>query len=354
MLKRKKILFSLMVVGLILTVWTLPSMAGFYDGKTITIIANSNPGSGLDLNCRFFAQNWQKHFPGKTKLIVKNMGAGMKGLNFVYEKARPDGLTVYYGGFNPMGVLTGQPGIRFKLEELDYIGGANGFFFTIARTDTVSNPSDIRKAKKIVIGGINPAISLDAISQMSLDLLGVDYRYVTGFRGMPKIKTALLANEIQLSSSGYAGYRNFFRDTSLKSGELTIMWYHPMSDEKGINPFPGARPFVDVYKELTGKELSGPLAEAYQYLTDLVFRLVNNVLTPPGTPAEAVAELRRTFKSTIDDEAFQEAWEKQYDTRFIWIDGKTGQKKMNAYKQVSPEAVDLFVKYKLRGVKRGK
>ncbi|MBW1902806.1 MAG: hypothetical protein JRJ20_14430, partial [Deltaproteobacteria bacterium] len=81
MLSRKKILFYLMAVSLILTVWTLPSLAGYYDGKTITIIANSNPGSGLDLNCRFFAQNWEKHFPGKTKVIVKNMPGGSKALN---------------------------------------------------------------------------------------------------------------------------------------------------------------------------------------------------------------------------------------------------------------------------------
>jgi len=362
MLNRKKILFSLMVVGFLSTVWALPSMAGYYDGKTITVILGGNAGSGLDLNCRFFTQHWEKHFPGKTKLIVKNMpgGGAVKGFNFIYEKARPDGMTVTYGNPNFMGVLTGQPGIRYKIEELGFIGGANGSFVTLVRTDKCPKPTDIDNVTDLVVGGINPSLTLDTVSQLSLDLLGVKYRYVTGFRGMPKIKTALLSNEIHFSTTGYAGYRNFFKDTSLKSGELTMIWAHPMFDSNGnpikTNVFPGARPFVEVYKELRGEELSGSLYESYKFLTNFAWRFVNNVFTPPGTPAEAVSELRRTFKATFEDPAFQAAWEKQYGVQFTWIDGETGQEIVNTYRQISPEAVDNLVKYKVRGVKskRGK
>ena len=351
MFSRKK-LFCFIVICLTLTAWVQASWAGYYDGKTISIVSATNPGSGADLNCRFMAQHWEKHFPGKTKLIVKNMKGGSKGLNYVYEKAKPDGMTIYNGSYNPMGVLTGQPGLRYKIEDLIYIGGANGYFFAMTRTDACSNPSDILKSKKLVAGGINPSLTIDIASQLSLDLLGVDYRYVTGFRGMPKIKTALLANEVQFTTSGYAGYRNFFRDTSLKSGDLTIMWYHPTSDEKGSNPFPGARSFVDVYKEITGKKLSGTKAEAYYYLRDQIWQMVNNIIAPPGTPSKAVAELRKTFKAMFEDEAFQKDWEKRYDTRFEWIDGETGDKLMKNYKQVSPEAVELFVDYKLQRKKK--
>jgi len=366
MLSRNKFLFYLIVVGslfyfiavgLILTVWALPSNADYYDGKTITVLMGGTAGSGLDINARFFSKSWEKHFPGKTKLIVKNMpgAGGAKALNYLYRKARPDGLTVYYGIWNPMGIVTNQPGIRYKIEELKSVGASKGYFVSLVRADVSATPTEIVTVKKLKIGGINPTLGMDNVSQMSLDMLGVKYRYVSGYRGMPKIKTALLTGEVDFATTGYAGYRNFFKDTSLKSGKLIMTWYHPSFDQDGnpvkSNIFPGVKSFIEVYESLRGGKPSGPLFEAYRYITNLNFKMINNVIAPPNTREDALAILRKTYRATYKDPAFQESWEKQYGARFSWMDGEAGQKLFNAYKDISPEAVEILKKYKTVGLR---
>jgi len=355
MFGRNKVLFCLIAVGLTLTAWTLPSNADYYDGKTITVLVGGNAGSGLDLNCRFFAQSWEKHFSGKTRLIVKNMpgAGGAKALNYLYKKGRPDGLTVYYGIWNPMGIVTDQLRIRYKIDELNSVGAANGYFVSLVRSDVSATPADIVAAKGLKIGGINPTLGMDNVSQMSLDMLGVKYRYVSGYRGMPKVKVALLSGEVNFATTGYAGYRNFFKDTSLKSGKLIMPWYHPSFDQDG-NPvktdvFPGVKSFVEVYESLRGEKPSGLLFEAYKYVTN--FKMINNVIAPPKTPEEPLADLRKIFRATYEDPAFQDGWEERYGVRFLWIDGETGQKLFADHKQISPEAVEVLKKYKMKGIR---
>ena len=357
MLRKKKFLFYLMAISFILTIWALPSNANYYDGKTITILMGGNAGSGLDLNCRFFVEHWEKKFPGKTKLIVKNMpgAGGAKALNYLYEKGRPDGMMVYYGIWNPMGIVTGQPGLRYKIAELKSVGAANGFFVSLIRSDVSATPADIVTAKNLKVGGINPTLGMDNVSQMSLDLLGAKFRYVSGYRGMPKVKVALLSGEVNFATTGYAGYRNFFKDTSIKSGKLIMPWHHPSFDKDGnpikSNVFPGVKPFVEVYEELKGEKPSGPLFEAYKYVTNLNFKMINNVIAPPKIPAEALADLRKTFKATYEDLSFQEDWEERYGIRFLWMDGETGQKAFADHNQISPEAVEVLKKYKMKGIR---
>ena len=85
---------SAAVLGLVAA---MPAVAkDYYAGKTLTMLVPNSAGSGLDLIIRSFAKHFTGHIPGKPTIIVKNMpgGGSTRLLNYLYSKAKPDGLTI--------------------------------------------------------------------------------------------------------------------------------------------------------------------------------------------------------------------------------------------------------------------
>ena len=129
----------------------------FYEGKTITVIVGASAGSGGDVSARTFMAGLAEQIPGGPNIIVRNMegAGGAVALNFTYEKADPDGLTFYYGNWDPMAVLAGGEGIRFVPEEFGAIGSAANERGTVVRTDAgegIAGPADIANVKGLRVG----------------------------------------------------------------------------------------------------------------------------------------------------------------------------------------------------------
>ena len=69
--------------------------AEFYKDKRLRIIVPFSPGGGFDIYSRLIASHMGKHIPGNPTFIVQNMpgGGGIIGPTYVYNVAKPDGLT---------------------------------------------------------------------------------------------------------------------------------------------------------------------------------------------------------------------------------------------------------------------
>ena len=74
-----------------------PVMSQFYQGKTITVVVPSGAGGGLTRSARLFIKFMSSHIAGSPKMVIKNIPGGVKGHNFIAEKARPDGKTILWG-----------------------------------------------------------------------------------------------------------------------------------------------------------------------------------------------------------------------------------------------------------------
>ncbi|MDA0241495.1 MAG: hypothetical protein O3A84_15925, partial [Proteobacteria bacterium] len=128
----------------------MPTQAQTYAGKNITLLIGYGAGSGVTSAARSFAPFWEKHIPGKPTIVVKNMpgGGGVKAQNFIYEKARPDGLTIYWGPVAMIGQLIKSPGVRAKYQEFEFIGGTGRTLVAYLRKASVpgyQEPKDIVK-----------------------------------------------------------------------------------------------------------------------------------------------------------------------------------------------------------------
>ena len=310
-----------LVAGFIVLVAGFDARAkDYFEGKTITVLSPVPGGSGLDRLTRAFVRHWPRHIAGEPNMIVKNMpgGGGAKPLNFLYERARPDGLTLYMGPWSAPGIVVGMPGLRYTPEKFVMMGAGGLDRVTLMRTDVapgIGKPADVMKSPGFNVGGRRADRMLDFLGNLAFEMIGAKYRFVGGYRGMAKIRPAFMSNEVQAANSGSIGYYVFFKDTMLKDGSAIALWSHPNFDKDG-NPvkavsFPGVPSFEEVYREVHGKTPSGPLWKTYKWYSQVLGNTTFTVFAPPGTPAEPTAVLRASYQATARDPAYYEPEKKR-------------------------------------------
>jgi putative tricarboxylic transport membrane protein len=323
--------------------------AAFYDGKNVTVIVNAGAGGGLTRTGRLFMATMKKHLGTNTNMVIKNIagGGGVKGLNFLAEKAKPDGLTVLWGPANQMAKLLNLPGVRFDPKELQIIGAGAISYVSIARADAgdgLKTPADLLKVKRLIVGGRGTTDGLGMFARLPLDVLGVKYRYVPGYTSQPKLNAAIRSREIQSLTTGHPGYVAFYENTILKSGEAVALYYHSPVDRSGepqrMSYYPaGLKNFLDFYRDANGgKDPSGPMWEAYKWFSTYGTRSLG-LYAPKGTDAAKVAALRAAFAKTVADREFVDAYVKRLKATPNFLVGKDAEFLLADYDKVSPAAV---------------
>ena len=326
------------------------SQAGpYYDGKNVTVIVNAGAGGGLTRSGRLFTKAMQKYLGKDTNMIIKNLpgGGGVKGMNFLAEKAKPDGLTVLWGTSQQMAQLLKLPGVRFDLAKMVVIGAGASSYVTIARSDFppgLKTASDLLKVKRMIVGGRGTTDGLGLWARLPLKIMGINYRYVPGYRGQPKLNAAIRSKEIGLLGTGSTGYFAFYENTILKSGEGIALYYHSNLKPDGKFSNPGVFPakllhFSDFYRKTHGgKSPSGPLWEAYKWLSKFNSRPFG-MYTRKSVPADRVAELRAAFKKTLSDKGFIAGWRKAQKLDPNFGVGKEVNWVLREFRNISPQAL---------------
>lgn len=69
-------------------------VAGYFEGKTIRLVANSNPGGGTDAQGRFMATFMSEWIPGNPRIIVSNQPNKDGEYDFASEDAPKDGTYI--------------------------------------------------------------------------------------------------------------------------------------------------------------------------------------------------------------------------------------------------------------------
>ncbi len=360
MQKSKTLLLAAGAVGMMAA--AAPTHAGFYDGKDVTVIINSGAGGGLTRAGRLFTTTMRKHLGKGTNMVIKNIpgAGGVKGMNFVAEKAKPDGLTVMWGTAQQIAQLLKLPGVRFDLAKFAVVGAGTSEYMTLARADFkpgIKNATDLMKVKKMIVGGRGASDGLGLWSRVSLDVLGVPYRYVPGYKGQPKMNAAIRAKEIGLLSTGSTGYFAFYKDTILKNGEATALYYHSPLGPDGKFSDPGIygkmKHFSEYYKDTHGGKLpSGPLWEAYTWMSKFNSRPMG-MYTLKAVDGAKLAELRTAFGKTAKDPVFVAGWEKAQKKKPDFGVGEEVSWLLTEFLNISPEAKAGLKKLTARKKKKG-
>ena len=327
------------------TAFALPANAqqNYFQGKTINVIVPSGGGSGLDVMARTVVNSWKKHIPGSPTVVIKNQPSGRGGgtLNFVYEKGKPDGLTISWGPLGFVEVVNKKKGTRHVPEKMGYVGGFNNPRFVFVRSDIapgVKKPADIVKPSKVfATGGRVPGSVPDLLANLTLELIGAKNRFISGYRGGSKIMKAVLANEIQGGAGSFPLYVRL--GPSIKQGKVVPLWYHPTFKDDGtpikIGAMPDVPAFTDVYREVHGKMPSGPAYETYKWFMNNMVSVSFALVTAPNTPDSILADLRTGFTKMVADPAFAASQKKQ-GVALEAISTEDGLKVLANYRNVPP------------------
>ena len=367
MLNLKYVIAGAVVAGLGLSAWGDGAHAQFYKGKTINVIIAAGAGGGLTRTAQVFLPALSRNLPGNPKIVIRNI-PGARGNNTFARSSKNDGLNLFWGPQIFGNVITNAPGTLYDPAKFEVIGTGNSTFVSLIRADVgsgIKKDTDIKKANNIAVGGIRPGGLLDMLSRLSMDSLGIKYKYVTGYRNQPKMKQAIMSGEIQALTTGHPGYRVFYQNDLLKKGSHTALFYHsPLSVKTGeplrTNRYPGIRHYIEVYKDVTGKEPSGAEWEAYKWLS--TYELWPYwIVAPEGTPKNLVAALRKAHAAVPNDSTFRQQWGKAFVDFPNFITGSEADEIVKNFKNISPGALAVIKRavtpgkgYKPRAKKKGK
>jgi tripartite-type tricarboxylate transporter receptor subunit TctC len=283
----------------------------FYKGKTLTVLINFAAGGPTDIEGRLFAKHIVKHIDGNPTLIVQNKdgAAGMVGAAYLGEVGPRDGTMVGYLTGMAWSYVIDPAAYRVDVRDYAYIGYIPGTTVYYMRTDVppgMKQPADIMKAQGLVMGGLGVDSAKDLLQRLTFDMLGLQYRYVTGYRSSNTARLAVLNGEINMHSESQPAYFGVIEPTLVKTGKLMPLWYDPDSDGKTVGPYKvmehtSILPYDAFYKSVKGAPPSGPLWQAYMTSLSVNGRLQRIVAMPPGSPPAAVAAMRKAVAALNDD-----------------------------------------------------
>jgi tripartite-type tricarboxylate transporter receptor subunit TctC len=286
----------------------------FYKGKRLTLLINFAAGGPTDIEGRLFAKYLAKHLDGQPQLIVQNMdgAGGVIGAQYIGEVAPKDGTFVGYLSGTSWIYVSDPERWRVDFKAYEFVAYQPGTTVHFVRTDVAPGmhvPTDIVKAQGLIAGGLSIDTSKDLRLRLGLDMLGVPFKYVTGYRSSPPARLALQRGEINMFSESPPSYRAVVEPDLVKTGKAIPVWWDdvdiddppkPQKQMEGLT-IPS---FPQLYRRIKGKPPSGQLWDAYKTLYDVNSTLQRMIVLAPGAPRAAYDALKLAIERVNEDKNF--------------------------------------------------
>ncbi|MGH6676053.1 MAG: hypothetical protein ACRECE_07525, partial [Xanthobacteraceae bacterium] len=266
----------------------------FYKGKTLTLLINFAVGGPADVEGRLFAKYIGRHIAGHPNVVVQNMdgAGGVVGAKYLGAVAPKDGTIVGY--FTGTGFMDALDPSRFDpaFESYGFVAIQGGATVTYVRTDVppgLKTASDIVKAQGLVAGGLSADSSKDVRLRLAMDLLGLKYKYVTGYRSSAPARLAFERGEINVFAESAPSYRSIVMPDLVDRGRAIPLWYdssdsaHPSPQMAGLPILP----FDALYRKLKGAPPSSALWDNYRAINTIDSVMLRTICFPPGAPKTA-------------------------------------------------------------------
>ncbi len=294
--------FAMLMIGIFLVVGVPGKVLAdeFYKGKMIRFVLGFSPGGGYDTYTRAIARHFSKHVPGNPTIIVENRtGAGsMIAANYVYKKAKPDGLTVgIWSSDLVLRQALGQKGIQFDPKKVNWIGtptkdtpicGVMGF-------TGLKTFDDVLKRKKPLRVGSTGSGTTDGLPRNLNKTLGKTFEIITGYRGTSTIRLALQRRELEGICFTWESMRVTARSMLDAEGDDKLI---PFIIHRRWND-PEVRDLPIVTEVIKGKDN----LDTYKAWVS-VYEFFRPFSTSPGVPNDRLEILRKAFKATLEDPVF--------------------------------------------------
>ena len=317
MTKRIRALIAAAIAGAALA--PTSAAAQFYKDKTLTLLINYGAGGNADTEARVYQKYLSKYIPGNPAIIIQNApgAGGINAINLLglgIGGAKPDGYTMSYFTISATDIIVDNPALKVPVVDFQIVAGARGWNVAYGRKDIppgINKPSDLVKAKSIFAGGYSRSSSHDTRLRLSLEVLGLPYKMVTGFPATADINKAMIQGEVNFSGSSLPGYQTQVIPQIINPGIGIPFWQFPVVGPNG-KPVgnagltkAGIPIFDEVYRDAFGKDPSGPKYDALLMMNDIGTKLQRGMMFPKGAPREALDTMRKAILQLAQDPDFQ-------------------------------------------------
>jgi tripartite-type tricarboxylate transporter receptor subunit TctC len=294
--------------------------AGFYSGKTVTILVSFGAGGTYGLYSQLIARHLPKFIPGSPTLVLSYMpgAGGIKATNYLYNVAPKDGSVI---GIPPDTLVLSnvlEPNkIKFKASDFRWIGAvvrANNVL--VMRSDAAKTMQDLT-TKHTIIGGAGPGAPSGMLPLLLKWMTGADIKVVTGYKGSNDILIAMERGEVQGAVFGWTSWKSL-RGKWLSSGYATPIVQFGVEKEADLPSVPLAHEIAktpEARKVVAFMSSSGPIGRSY--------------VLPPKAPDDRLAVLRAAFDKMVKSPEFL-ADAKQRKAEVIPATGAWVQEKVEA------------------------
>jgi len=304
----------------------------FYEGKTIRIVVGTASGGTIDA-ARFIAQHLGKYIAGNPSVIVQSMpgGAHIVATNYVFNVAKPDGLTLLAANPNvAIAQLIKVEGVRFDVRGFEWLGssGSDGVVMTIRSDLPYNSFEEMRNSgQELKVGSTGPGSNAHDFPLLLKEFAGANFRFVSGYPASTDILLAIERKEVDVWAAFAAAVL-------------------PVVQRGLVRPLVRARVPTPGFDQLPVDETltSDPIGKALMSIKTAPLAMGRAIAATPGTPAERVAILREALAKVLADPEVGALGRKaQMDLRHIAA--AEIRKGMSAILNQSPQTEKEMVKY---------
>lgn len=266
-----------------------------FAGKQIRMIIGSSAGGGYDLFARTIAQHWPKQIPGVPIFVPQNLpGAlSLNVANNIFNVAPKDGTSI--GAVNPQiasEAILNPDRARFDARKFVWIGSAlRETQVMVASAKAPVTRFEQAFTREMIIGGSGGATN--TFPTLTNAILGTKFKIVSGYPGTREVNLAMERDEVHaIGAITWASVKGTM-DDKLRAKEVVMVGQY------------GAK----VHPELPDVTHVPSLAKTPEDAAALRLLFATQefgrpYITSPGTPADIVAILQKSFIATMKDSAF--------------------------------------------------
>lgn len=337
----------------------LSASAQSFNDKVVTMVVNYSPGGPTDIEARLVARYLPKYLPGIRALVVRNVqgGGGNIGVNTLGESKAVDELNIGFFTWDPVDQLIQNKTLHVRYNDLKFIAAFKQVSLVYMRRDTkpgMTRPADIVKATDLKAGVLSATNHSAVRQRLALDMLGVKYDTIPGYRGLREIELAVQQNLIQLTNNSLPGWYSTVKPNLVDTGIVMPVFQYDSQRPDGSfgrSPeLPDVPTFLEVYKDVHGPNAmpSGERWDALKLVGGIMDSMYRTVFMPPNAPPAAVAEMRSAFEKLSRDPEFISNYQTIVKTKPIMVIGQPGETILTDLATVPP-TLTAFLKTYLTG-----
>jgi tripartite-type tricarboxylate transporter receptor subunit TctC len=328
------------------------SMGGFagdvhaevsFQGKTVSIIINSNPGGGTDTIARLVGSVLVKHLPGEPDVVYRNLpgGGGIQANNYFHSQVKPDGLTLLTGSntqISPPKLRNNA--VKYNPADYRYIGGTERLgSVMVVRNSERARLSD-SSSQPLVQGDIDGERDGLLMGLWGKEFLGWNIRFVIGYTSVPTVELAARRGEIDVFANGNGSI--IARMNAEGLGSVVQLGTRDDSDRIVRR---AAFPDVPVFDDLITPKLSGQALKTYRsWRGD---QLIDKwIALPPNTPDDIVETYRNAYQQATSDSKNKDVLQRAFGEDWGSYSGAAVDKIVKALVETSEEDLAYLIELK--------